>query len=304
MIDPNTLGLDALWEHLARDGRARRLLELAREEDLANVGDVTADAMGAANDGVIAYVRARAPGVAAGLVCLSLLRDVFGNSVDITLNRNDGDPFASGDTLATIRGRLSDVVTIERTLLNLVGRMCGVATLTRRYVDAIAGSKARIVDTRKTTPGLRAFEKYAVRCGGGRSHRLGLYDAMLVKDNHIASIPLGRLTEELTNAARRAKERHDLMFVEVEVDSLAQFERVLAVASGLIDIALLDNMSPDTMREAARLRNESGSRLLLEASGGVRLETVRAIAETGVDRISVGALTHSAASLDLGLDID
>lgn len=304
MIDPNTLGLDALWEHLARDGRARRLLELAREEDLSDAGDVTADAMGASEQGVVACVRARSPGVAAGLACLPLLREVFGISVDIAANRHDGDLFSSGDTVATLRGRLSDVVTIERTLLNLLGRMCGVATLTRRYVDAIAGTDARILDTRKTTPGLRAFEKYAVRCGGGASHRLGLHDAVLIKDNHIATIPPGSLTGELERAATRARREHDLLFVEVEVDSLEQLSCVLAVPAGLIGIALLDNMSPDTMREAARLRDGSGSRMLLEASGGVRLETVRAIAETGVDRISVGALTHSAASLDLGLDID
>lgn len=304
MIDPNSLALDALWEHLARDGRARRLLELARDEDLSDAGDVTADAMGASTERVVASVRSRAQGVASGLVCLPLVRDVFGTSVEITLDRKDGDGFSSGDTLATIRGQLAEVVTIERTLLNLLGRMCGVATLTRRYVDAVAGARARIVDTRKTTPGLRAFEKYAVRCGGGASHRLGLYDAVLIKDNHIATIPLRDLTSELARAATKARREHDLLFVEVEVDSLEQFERVLAVDSGLIDVALLDNMTPDTMREAVRRRDASGSRLLLEASGGVRLETVRAIADTGVDRISVGALTHSAVCLDLGLDID
>lgn len=304
MIDPNSMDLDDLWAYLSRDGRARRLLELARDEDLDGVGDITAEAMGGSAGSVAASVRARSAGVAAGLACLPMLADVFGNAVDIAAHGKDGAPFDAGETIASVRGSLGDVVVIERTLLNLLGRMCGVASVTRRYVDAISGTRASILDTRKTTPGLRAFEKFAVRCGGGRSHRLGLYDGMLVKDNHLAAIPLDELAECLAAGARRGRAQRDPLFVEVEVDSLAQFERVLDVPAGLIDIALLDNMTPETMRTAVRLRDESGSGLLLEASGGVRLETVRVIAETGVDRISVGALTHAAASLDLGLDID
>ncbi len=304
MIDPNSLSLVELWSHLSSDGLARRLLELARDEDLGNAGDVTASAMGESNERVEAAVRARSAGVVAGAACLPMLVDVFDGAVEISEQRKDGESVDAGDTVALLTGRLADIVTIERTLLNLLGRMCGVATLTRRYVDAVEGTRARILDTRKTTPGLRAFEKYAVRCGGGANHRLGLYDAMLVKDNHLASIPLERLTVEIATASRRARERHDLAFVEVEVDSIPQFERLLDVPAGLVDIVLLDNMDPETLRAAVGMRDAAGSSLLLEASGGVRLESVRAIAETGVDRISVGALTHSAVSLDLGLDID
>lgn len=304
MIDPNSLDLPSLWTHLSSGGLVRRLLELARDEDLGDRGDVTARAMGSASRRTRASLRAREPGVAAGLAVIPTLLDVFGAPIEGSPGVRDGQRFEKGDTLATLTGDLAQVVAVERTLLNLVGRLCGVATLTRRYVDAVAGTKAAILDTRKTTPGLRVLEKYAVRCGGGHSHRLGLHDGVLVKDNHIAGVPLDELTSTLTRAAEAAKGAGDLLFFEVEVDSLDQFSRVLAVPPGLIDIALLDNMASATMREAARLRDATNPALLLEASGGVRLDTVRAIAETGVDRISVGALTHGATSLDLGLDID
>jgi nicotinate-nucleotide pyrophosphorylase (carboxylating) len=189
-------------------------------------------------------------------------------------------------------------------MLNLLGKMCGVASMTARFVEQVRGTRAAILDTRKTTPGLRAFEKYAVRCGGGRSHRLGLSDAVLIKDNHLAHLDTGSLRNVITAAAREAKERHDALFVEVEVDTMDQFAELLRVPDGLVDIALLDNMSLDQLRRGVKLRDAESPGLLLEASGGVGLDTVRGIAETGVDRISVGGLTRSAVSIDLGLDIN
>lgn len=304
MTDPNTLDLAGFWEWLSRDGRARRLLELAREEDLDNSGDLTARVMGSSSRTATAMVRARAEGVAAGLASVPMLLEVFGGGLGVEVMTSDGQRFRAGDTLAVLTGDLASIVTVERTLLNLLGRMCGVATLTRRYVDEVAGTRARILDTRKTTPGLRAFEKYAVRCGGGTSHRLGLFDAVLIKDNHIAGLGGAELAARLTEAARAAKSDGRARFIEVEVDTPEQFTQVLAVERGLIDIALLDNMDTQALRDAVRRRDDAGSPLLLEASGGVRLDTVRAIAATGVDRISVGALTHSAVTVDLGLDID
>ena len=238
-----------------------------------------------------------------GLASTPLLARVFGTSIRAEATRRDGERISPGETLAVLEGDLAQIVTLERTLLNLIGRMSGVATLTRKYVDAVAGTRATILDTRKTTPGLRLLEKYAVRCGGGSSHRLGLYDAVLVKDNHIAGIPLDSLPGELARASRAIRAERPILFFEVEVDTLEQFERVLRVERGLIDIVLLDNLGPDALRDAVRMRDRAGSAILLEASGGVRLETVRALAESGVDRISAGALTHSAVSADIGLDI-
>ncbi len=304
MIDPNSLDLPSLWAHLSGDGRARRLLELAREEDLSDGRDLTATVMHSESREATALLRARDGGVVSGLAALPMLAEVFGTSLAITPALRDGDRASSGDTLAELRGDLAQLVKLERTMLNLLGKMSGVATMTARFVERVRGTRAAILDTRKTTPGLRAFEKYAVRCGGGRSHRLGLSDAVLIKDNHLAHLDADGLREAVTGAAREAKERHDALFVEVEVDTMEQFAQLLRVPEGLVDIALLDNMSLDHLREAVSLRDANRPGLLLEASGGVGLDTVAGIAQTGVDRISVGGLTRSAVSLDLGLDID
>jgi nicotinate-nucleotide pyrophosphorylase (carboxylating) len=203
----------------------------------------------------------------------------------------DGDRVTAGAKLAAVEADARALLSAERTALNLIGRLSGIATLTRAYVDAVGGAGAKIVDTRKTTPGLRALEKYAVRCGGGVNHRFGLDDAILIKDNHVAAC--GSVGE----AVRRAKAfAGHLMKVEVEVDTLAQFDEALAETP---DVIMLDNFSVEDLREAV---GRAGGRVVLEASGGVTLETVRAIAETGVDVISVGALTHSVGVLDIGLD--
>jgi nicotinate-nucleotide pyrophosphorylase (carboxylating) len=196
------------------------------------------------------------------------------------------------------------LLSAERVLLNFVQRLSGVATQTHRYVQAIAGTAARIYDTRKTTPGWRLLEKYAVRCGGGQNHRMGLYDGLLIKDNHLAAIPLPQLAAQLNQIVQTSRREAPSRFVQVEVDRLEQLREVLKVEH--IDSVLLDNMDCPTMVQAVQMRNQAGRQgtLALEASGGVNLTTVRAIAETGVERISVGALTHSAVSLDIGLDVE
>ena len=196
---------------------------------------------------------------------------------------------------------MRSLLAMERTALNFLQRLSGIATMTAQFVTRVAGTKAVILDTRKTTPGWRALEKYAVRCGGGTNHRAGLYDAVLIKDNHLAWLAEGG--DPIGQAVKLAREGapKGTKFIEVEVDTLEQFDRALEVGP---DIILIDNLGPEKLAEAVRRRDERAPGILLEASGGVTLATVRALAETGVDRISVGALTHSAPALDIGLDFD
>jgi nicotinate-nucleotide pyrophosphorylase (carboxylating) len=206
--------------------------------------------------------------------------------------RHDGERIERGDTIVELEGRARTLLTGERTLLNILNHLSGIATATRALVDAVAGTQAHIADTRKTTPGLRALEKYAVRCGGGSNHRFGLDDAVLIKDNHLALA--GSIHEAVSRA--RAVAGH-MVKIEVEVDTLEQLREALAEP---VDAVLLDNMRPATLAEAVRIVD---GRVITEASGGIRPETVREVAESGVDLISVGWLTHSAPALDLGLDI-
>jgi len=216
----------------------------------------------------------------------------------------EGAGVEAGTKLIRVEGPMRSLLTAERTALNFLQHLSGVASITRRFVDAIAGIPCQILDTRKTIPGWRLLEKYAVRCGGGHNHRMGLYDAILIKDNHLA--PRGGGLKAITSAVQSARtflEPQKLRpprFVEIEVEDLGQLDTALAAAP---DIVLLDNMTPDDMHEAVRRRNAVARGVLLEASGGVTLQTVRPIAETGVDRISVGALTHSAPALDIALDV-
>jgi len=210
----------------------------------------------------------------------------------------DGTHLESNAQLAVLRGPVRAILAVERTALNFLQHLSGIATATRRYVEAVAGFPVRILDTRKTTPGYRLLEKYAVRCGGGHNHRMGLYDGILIKDNHLAS--LGADPEIITTILKTIRSQVGAGgSIEIEVDSLEQVERAL---SGKPNILLLDNMPLDQMREAVRRRNAAAPDVQLEASGGVNLGTVRSIAETGVDRISIGALTHSAPALDIALD--
>ncbi|MDE2485967.1 MAG: carboxylating nicotinate-nucleotide diphosphorylase [Alphaproteobacteria bacterium] len=267
------------------------VVRAALAEDLGRAGDVTGQACIPAEARLSAVFAARKPGVVAGLACVRLAIAELDPDAKVRLLVADGDRVVAGAKLATVEANARALLSAERTALNLLGRLCGIATLTRAYVDAVAGTPAKIVDTRKTTPGLRALEKYAVRCGGGVNHRFGLDDAILIKDNHVAAC--GSVGE----AVRRAKAAAGhLMKVEVEVDTLSQLDEALAEAP---DVIMLDNFSLDDLREAVR---RTAGRVTLEASGGITLETVRAVAETGVDVISVGAMTHSVGVLDIGLD--
>ena len=267
------------------------VVRAALAEDLGRAGDVTAQACIPEDVRFAAVFAARKAGTIAGLACVRLAIAELDPTASVQLLAADGDQVAAGAQLVRVDGDARALLSAERTALNLLGRLCGVATLTRAYVDAVAGTRAIIVDTRKTTPGLRALEKYAVRCGGGVNHRFGLDDAILIKDNHIAAC--GSVGE----AVRRAKAAAGhLMKVEVEVDGLHQLDEALLHGP---DVVMLDNFSLADLREAVV---RASGRAVLEASGGVTLETVRAIAETGVEVISVGALTHSVSVLDIGLD--
>ena len=263
----------------------------ALEEDLGGVGDITTNAIIPPDAQGDASIIVRKPGVIAGLDLAAASFRSLDPDVRFTRIVEDGSKVEAGATIARIAGKTRALLTGERTALNFFGRLSGIATLTAGYVAAVEGTHAKIVETRKTTPGLRALEKYAVRCGGGTNHRFGLYDAVLVKDNHIAAA--GGLAEAL-NAVRTAVGH--LVKIEVEVDTLDQLEKVLRFP---IDAVLLDNMDAGTLKRAIALVK---GRVITEASGGVTLESVREIAKTGVDLISVGALTHSARSLDSSLE--
>ncbi|ACQ81019.1 nicotinate-nucleotide pyrophosphorylase [Beutenbergia cavernae DSM 12333] len=271
-----------------------RVVGAALEED-APWGDLTSESLVPADAVAHAALVAREPGVMAGaeVFAVAMTAPALGGDVVVTAQVADGAAFGPGDVLAEVRGPARAVLRAERVALNLLQRMCGIATLTRRYVDAVAGTAARVTDTRKTTPGLRALERHAVRCGGGHNHRFSLSDAVLAKDNHLALA--GDITAVLVRA--RAALPHTT-HIEVEVDRLDQIEPVLA--SGVVGTVMLDNFSLEDLRAGVAL---IAGRALVEASGGITLEDVAAVAATGVDLVSVGALTHSARALDLGLDI-
>ncbi len=363
------MSLSQLREYLESTGLVRRLVQLARDEDLGPDGlDVTSVVCGGKGLPVQARIVARSAGVAAGLGFVGAVLDQFAQSVLFHRLVDDGRSFEAGQTLGTLYGSRQQILAAERTILNLLGRLCGIATHTARVVEAMGGGEAPgpvgtgviLLDTRKTTPGLRVFEKYAVRCGGGHCHRLGLHDAVLIKDNHLEGmgagmgrsdlraderhfqregheerevqkdrdeakeaqaqarapgtpnpqaatrldLQLARIGDAVERAAREAKERNPApAFVEVEADSLEQVAAFLAIESGLIDIILLDNMPPTVLRQAIALRDRVNPSVLLEASGGITLDTIGAVAATGIDRISCGSLTHGAVWIDVGLDM-
>ncbi|MFC5678149.1 carboxylating nicotinate-nucleotide diphosphorylase [Aeromicrobium endophyticum] len=270
----------------------QRVVDMALDED-APFGDLTSQTLVPVTAVARADLVAREPGVLAGADVFEIAMTTLDPSVEVTRHAADGDAFERGAVLAHVEGPARAVLQAERVALNLVQRMTGIATLTRAYVEAVAGTGARVVDTRKTTPGLRALERHAVRCGGGHNHRYSLSDAVMAKDNHLAVIP------DLTAALRQAKaDLPHTTHIEVEVDRLDQLDAVLAAeAAGTI---MLDNFSLDDLRAGvARI----GGQALVEASGGITLDTIGDVAATGVDVISVGALTHSVRALDLGLDI-
>jgi nicotinate-nucleotide pyrophosphorylase len=275
-------------------GALRHLIETALAEDLADGPDVTTAATIPQSARGVADVVSRQPGVICGLsVAEAVFDQASAKSSEISSQARvaDGDKVEAGTVLMRIEGPLAGILTAERTALNFLGHLSGIATVTAEWVDAVAGTGARIRDTRKTLPGLRALEKYAVRCGGGVNHRMSLSDAALIKDNHVAAA--GSVTAALDAVGKLAPD----LPTEVEVDTLDQLEEAVAAGAGLI---LLDNFSVDELVRAVEL---NGGRALLEASGGLRLEDAAAVAAAGVDFLAVGALTHSAPVLDIGLDL-
>lgn len=271
------------------------VVRAALEED-APWGDLTSQVLIPADADSTAQLVAREAGVFSGGAVFAAAFRLTDPRIVVRMLVTDGAAFAAGDALAEVSGSARGILQAERIGLNFVQRMSGIATLTALYVAEVAGTRARIVDTRKTTPGLRVLERAAVRDGGGHNHRFSLSDAVMAKDNHLAVLTAGGLN--LTEALRRVRDRiSHTTHLEVEVDRLDQIEPVLAAG---VDTIMLDNFSPDDLREGVRLTN---GRAIVEASGGVSLTTVRGIAATGVDVISVGAITHSVRSLDLGLDV-
>jgi nicotinate-nucleotide pyrophosphorylase (carboxylating) len=278
------------------------LVQASLAEDLGTTGDITSRALVGEQVRGSAHFVARQRGVLAGSEAARILLSRVDGSIAWEWKCRDGAAVEPGTPLARVTGRLRSLLAGERIALNFVQRLSGVATLTRRFVDAVAGLACGIYDTRKTTPGWRTIEKYAVRVGGGHNHRMGLHDAVLIKDNHLVAWRLRGGSQSLADAVRLARASvPPATVIELEVDSLTQ---MLEALPGDPDIVLLDNMSPDQLRAAVALRDERAPKLLLEASGGVTLETVREIAETGINRISVGALTHSAPALDIALDFE
>jgi nicotinate-nucleotide pyrophosphorylase (carboxylating) len=269
-----------------------RVVDLALEED-APFGDLTSQAFIPAGALATADLVAREPGVLAGVEVFSIAMSRRDFAVKVTSALADGVTFQAGDVLASVSGPARSVLQAERVALNLLQRMSGIATLTARYVAAVEGTKARVVDTRKTTPGLRALERHAVVCGGGHNHRFSLSDAVLAKDNHLA------LVDDVTEAIKSAAAvLPHTTHIEVEVDRLDQIEPVLA--SGKVDTIMLDNFDLEELRAGVHM---IGDRAIVEVSGGITLDTIAEVAATGVDVISVGALTHSAEALDLALDV-
>ncbi|HRQ71772.1 MAG TPA: carboxylating nicotinate-nucleotide diphosphorylase [Phycisphaerales bacterium] len=306
MADLNALSLPELFGALCGD--LGPLVRAMHREDLGPEGvDLTSLATVDEDARLEAVIAAREGGVVCGLAAIPAVLAVFAPGVRFEAAAHDGESVEGGAALARLEGPARELLAAERSLLNLIGRLSGVATRTAAFVRAIGeGARARLYDTRKTTPGLRGPEKYAVRCGGGVCHRIGLHDAVLIKDNHLAGLTARQVGERVREAALRARAMREagrtVRFVEVEVDSLGQLEAVLGVEAGLVDLVLLDNMPPATLREAVRRRDAAGSRIELEASGGVTLETIREIALTGVERISTGSITHHAVWLDVGMD--
>lgn len=287
-------GVRRLLEQAGLDPAAMEpLIDLAIAEDLAGGVDVTTVATVPADQRAVLDLVARRPGVVAGIPVAAAVFDVISgdDDIDLAFRSSDGDQVQAGDVIMSATGRTHDLLQAERPALNMLGHLSGIATATRDWVDAIAGTGAAVRDTRKTTPGMRALEKYAVRCGGGVNHRMSLSDAALVKDNHVLA------AGGVAQAFALVRERFPGVPVEVEVDSLAQLDEVLAAGA---DLVLLDNFTVEQMRQAVA---RTAGRARLEASGGLSLDVATAVAQTGVDYLAVGALTHSAPVLDIGADL-
>jgi len=285
------------------------LILLAQREDLGAPGDITSRLLVPDDQIGVGTFMQKEIGIACGLPLVEMICRVYDERLRVELIPGFHMEIIEGrfsdarsTPLLRIRGPMRSLLAAERVVLNFLQHLSGVATLTHRFVRRISETRAKIYDTRKTLPGMRLLEKYAVRCGGGMNHRMGLFDAILIKDNHIAGLPLKELAPFLSGIAARAKEEKSARWIEVEVDSLDQLREVLKVDG--VDVILLDNMDCPRMADAVELRDRAAHKSELEASGGVTIETVRAIAMTGVERISVGAITHSAPALDIGLDVE
>ena len=270
------------------------MVQVALAEDIGT-GDVTTLATITEQAQARGEMVAREPLVVSGLDLAEAAFRRLSSSIKTVREVKDGDPVAAGAVLMSVAGSTRAILTAERVALNFVQRLSGIATLTSQFVQAIRGTRAQILDTRKTTPGLRHLEKYAVSCGGGRNHRIGLYDMVLIKDNHLAALPASE-PNPIASAVQSVRAKQPHLKVEVEADTLEQVDQALAAG---VDFILLDNMNPIQLRLAVQ---KCKGRAQTEASGGITLATVRAVAEAGVDFISVGALTHSARAVDIGLD--
>ncbi|TWU26627.1 Nicotinate-nucleotide pyrophosphorylase [carboxylating] [Novipirellula galeiformis] len=302
MIDYARVGADELLEN-----DLRMLVRLSIAEDLRDAMDWTTVCLIAPDRQGGCQIVPRVDGICAGLATLDWIVDEFDASLEVQCLQQDGSPLVAGRPMARLTGNARDLLTCERTILNILSRLCGVATQTQRYVEKIAATKSRLYDTRKTTPGWRLLEKYAVACGGGHNHRSGLYDGFLIKDNHLALAGDASGPILASRAAQKALQWRGAnieqliapAIVEIEVDSLEQFRDVISTHP---DIVLLDNFSIEELRTAVAIRNQDNSAVELEASGNVNIDTIAEIATTGVERISCGALTHQATWLDLGFD--
>lgn len=276
---------------------ATKLIKLALEEDLGSQGDITSLAVIPREFAGKANIVVRKPGVIAGIPIIKLVMDSFDPFLTLETGLADGVEVKPCDVVATLQGNLRSILAIERIILNFLQRLSGVASLTHQYVSRVRDTKCQVLDTRKTTPGWRYLEKYAVRCGGGFNHRMGLFDRVMIKDNHLAA--LKEHGAPILAAIEMAKKVNGSPLVEVEVETLDQLKQILPSRP---DIVLLDNMKPHLLIEAVTLRDRSKSETKLEASGGITLDNLNEIAETGVDFVSIGALTHSAVALDIALD--
>lgn len=281
--------------------RAQVLIDMALDDDLGSAGDITSKStIPEAAESVGRFV-ARRDGVVAGLPIVGLIAERFRPFIAWKPFASDGDRIAPGEVLGEVRGQTRGILALERISLNFLQRLSGIATMTHRFVEKTEGTHARILDTRKTIPGWRSLDKYAVRCGGGENHRMGLHDAILIKDNHLAALTDSGCVRPVTEAIQRAKTFvHGAgIMVTIEVDSIEQLEEALAAAP---DCILLDNFTPEMARIAVERRNRQAPGVLLEISGGLTLDRIAEYAAMGLDRLSVGALTHSAPALDIALD--
>lgn len=279
---------------------ATLLVRLALQEDLRDVGDLTSLSTIPSDITATVNIVSRQPGVVCGLAVMPIVFSELAVPVSYDCRVTDGDAIAANDIIASLRGPVQTLLTAERTVLNFMTLLSGIASCTARFVKEVQHTKAVILDTRKTFPGYRLLQKYAVRCGGGVNHRMGLYDGILIKDNHLAARGESTCAAAVADARRYVRTHGVNPKIEIEVDSLVQLQDALQESP---EIVLLDNMPPETMKQAVAIRDASGSpSTALEASGGVTLQNVREIAESGVDRVSIGSLTHSSPALDIGFD--